>query len=820
MKVSYNWLLQYIDINLQPLQVAEMLTSIGLEVESIEKNQIVKGGLQNLVIGKITSKAKHPNADKLCLTTVNIGNGNDLKIVCGAPNVEVGQKVIIAPVGTTIFPANKDPFEIREVKIRGEISEGMICAEDEIGLGTKHDGILVLNNDAKVGLLAKEYFEIIDDVVFEVSITPNRGDAASHIGVARDLAACLNKKIKIPSVAKFKTDKNALAIDVVVENSGLCQRYSGLSIMDVNIGESPRWLQNRLKLIGLKPINNIVDITNFVLHECGQPLHAFDAACITNLSSGKIGNKVIIKTLQAGTKFITLDGVERQLTNDDLMICNEEQTMCIAGVMGGKNSGINNNTKNIFLESAYFNPASIRKTAKRHDLQSDASFRFERGTDPNSTIYALKRAALLIKEIAGGKIASEIVDVYPNPIKDVQISLSYTAADTLIGQQIDRKIIKSICERLNFKIQKQTTKGLTLLVPPFKTDIKREVDVIEEILRIYGCDKISIPAKINSSIQTFDKPDKQRFTNNIAEYLSGTGFSEIISNSLTKHDNNNALSISSESNIVNILNPLSADLNIMRNSLLYGGLEAVSYNLNRKNFNIKFYEIGKTYFKKNSRYEESEHLALFLSGIQDNEQWNSSKKNISIYFIKGCVESIFNRIGINNYTTEYLNNNANKNDWYNKVFTEESLIYKNDNHLLAVSGKIQRSVLKHFDVKQDVYFADIDLTYILKLIQPGTIFYKSISKFPGVRRDLSLLIDRSVQFDEIKKIAFETNNRLLKEINIFDVYEGKQIDANKKSYSIYMILQDEHKTLIDKEIEDVMNKLILNFKSKLNAEIR
>ncbi|MBN4065918.1 phenylalanine--tRNA ligase subunit beta [Candidatus Amoebophilus asiaticus] len=818
MRISYSWLKEYIELDQSPEELAEILTNIGLEVEGIEQYGTVKGGLEGLLVGEVIEKAKHPNANKLCLTKVNIGNNKDLQIVCGAPNVEVGQRVVVAPVETTIHPVQADPFKIKKVRIRGEMSEGMICSEDEIGLGTDHSGIIVLDKKAKVGSEVKDHYEVERDVVFEIGLTPNRVDAASHIGVARDLAAILSKKIKLPSVDEFEIDGHENPIDIIVEDTKLCPRYSGLTITGIHLEPSPVWLQKKMESIGLKPINNIVDITNFVLQEMGQPLHAFDAKKITNLASGKCGEKVIVKTLKEGTKFITLDEAERKLSREDLMICNEEEGMCIAGVMGGIDSGITEKTKDVFLESAYFNPVSIRKTAKRHSIQSDASFRFERGADPNITLFALKRAALLIKEIAGGKISSDIIDIYPKPVKNFTINLKYSNVDRLIGETLDRNIIKKICSNLGMEIEQDTKDGLKLSVPPAKVDVQREADVIEEILRIYGYNNISIPSKISTSVSSLAKPDRGGLRNTVATYLSNIGYYEIFNNSLVK----SAKLEKGDSSAAKVLNPLSADLSSLRENMIYGGMETISYNMNRQTLDLKLYEMGNCYRKSASGYNETEHLALYLTGDVVKERWNATKnKKVNTFYLKGCVENIFQSLGISDYEIVVKKDAGTDNESGINIFAPaETLIYYSNNKQLGVVGRITGDLLDQFDVKQDVYYGDINLSLVWEIIDEQEITFKSIPRFPHVRRDLSLLLNSSVKFQEIEQIAYETEKKLIREINVFDVYEGKQIEKGKKSYSVSFILQDKNRTLTDEEVDKVMEKLISRFKNKLNTEIR
>lgn len=815
MKISYNWLKQYIDINIEPVELAKILTSIGLEVGSIEHFEPVKGGLKGLIIGEVKTSTKHPNADKLSLTTVDIGKQDLLRIVCGAPNVEIGQKVVVATIGT-ILHKGEESFSIKESKIRGELSQGMICAEDEIGLGTSHEGILVLPPETTIGMQASEYFKIESDVVLEVDITPNRIDAASHIGVARDLAAFLNLKYKKPSVDNFQIDDESNVFKIIVENTEACPRYSGITISGVTIAESPEWLKNKFKAIGLNPINNVVDITNFVLQELGQPLHAFDADKIS-------GKTVVVKTLAEGSSFISLDGTERKLAAQDLMICNSNEGMCIAGVYGGLNSGVNENSKNIFLESACFNPKFIRKTAKRHGLSTDASFRFERGTDPNITVYALKRAALMIREIAGGKITSPIIDVYPEPVSDFVVIVSYANITRLLGKKIDKEIIKNILLALEIKIAEESDAELTLHVPPYRVDVQREVDIIEEILRIYGYNNIEIPIEITSSLSYAPKPDKDKIENMISDYLTNNGFNEIMCNSLSKSTYYDMMISFPKEDLVMIMNPLSNDLDSMRQTLICGGLESVIFNINHKNHNLKLYEFGNCYqLTKNTsddvleKYNETQHLAIFLTGNKTEQTWMSKEEPASFYQLKTYAQNILNRLGINPDNFEQMSTGEGL---YNDLFSE-GLVFKSQNKEILTIVIVNRKLLKTFDIDQEVFYADFNWTNVLSLLKLNNVKYSEISKFPEVRRDLALLLDKHITFEEIKNIAFQTEKKLLKKVSLFDVYEEKNLGENKKSYAVNFILQDEQKTLTDKQIESVMSSLIASFEKNLNAKIR
>lgn len=833
MKISFNWLKQYLNVNLPAEEVARLLTDCGLEVEAIEPFESIKGGLQGLVIGEVITCEKHPNADKLKLTTVNIGEENLLHIVCGGPNVAAGQKVVVAVVGAKLFPAEGEPFEIKKSKIRGEVSEGMICAEDEIGLGKSHEGVLVLPADAKVGMSAKEFFNVEEDVVFEIGLTPNRADAASHIGVARDLFAVLKSQqssvgspqssmvdgrwsIQIPSVDNFKVDNNDLQISVEVVDSSACPRYSGITISGVEVKESPAWLKNKLKAIGVGPINNIVDITNYVLHECGQPLHAFDADEIK-------GKKVIVRTAKEGEKFVTLDKVERTLTANNLMICNSGEAMCIAGVFGGIKSGISEKTKNIFLESAYFSPASIRKTSKHHGLKTDASFRFERGCDPEITVYALKRAAMLIKEIAGGKVSSQVVDVYPQHILPATIHLHYKTVDQLVGEVIDRSSIKNILQSLDIIITKEDSEGLHLTIPTHKVDVTREVDVVEEILRIYGYNKIAAPSKLYSSLPSVTKTDREKIQNTISDYLCSNGFYEIMNNSLTKSKYSELARLEVSEN-VKIINPLSQDLDVMRQNILFGGLEAIEYNRNRKHTDLKFFEFGKTYHNTSAslsatsvgknHFKEVNHLALFVTGKKFEASWNGDKSAADFFFLKSFVKNILERLGINSQHQK-----LSESPLQNNLISSGLSIHTNERAIVEY-GVVKKSVLKNFDITTDVFIADFNWDALMKLVRTKDQQISEVPKFPQVRRDLSMLIDRNMSYAEIESIAYKTEKNLLKEINLFDVYDGDKIEAGKKSYAVTFILQDEKQTLTDNQIDKIMNRLMEAFEKQAGAVIR
>ncbi len=808
MKISYNWLKQFLNIDWPAEKTGELLTDLGLEIEGIEPFESVKGGLKGVIVGKVMSCEQHPNADRLKVTTVDIGADALLKIVCGAPNVAEGQKVPVATIGTTLYTEEGESWKIKKGKIRGEVSEGMICAEDELGLGKSHDGIMVLDEKIEIGTPAAEIFKIENDHVFEIGLTPNRADAMSHWGTARDLKAGLlqkeiNTELITPSVSSFHVDSRTLKIDIDVEDYDLAPRYCGLTITGLKVEESPVWLQNRLKAIGLTPKNNIVDITNYVLHELGQPLHAFDASKIT-------GNKVIVKTLPEGTKFTTLDEVERELSSEDLMICDGEKPMCIAGVFGGIHSGVTEATTSIFLESAYFNPVSIRKTAKRHGLNTDASFRFERGIDPNITDYALKRAALLIIDIAGGEISSDVMDFYPKKIEDFQVRLSFDNAKKLIGEEIPRETIKSILTSLEIKVNNVTEAGLGLTVPAYRNDVQREADVIEEILRVYGYNNIETTEKLNASISNTSKFEDYKLRNVIGNQLASQGFYEILSNSLTTPKYTELSDNLKTDHDVSMLNPLSNDLSVMRQSLLFSGLEAVSYNINRKRDNLKLYEFGKSYHHYDSGREEIKHLALFVSGNKNSMRWNAPIQKSDFFYLKGIVNSTLERLGLSGHKVSPI-----KNDIFSEGISLELGKVK-----LVEFGIINKKILKHFGISQEVLYADFNWDNILELAKGNDIKFKGIPKYPEVRRDFALLIDDTIKFEDIDKIAMQTEKHLLKDVDLFDVYHGKNLPNGKKSYAVSFTLQDEKKTLTDKQIDKIMSKLQANFEKQLGAELR
>ena len=820
MNISYNWLKEYLQFDLSPQETADALTSIGLETGGVEEIQTIKGGLEGLVIGEVLTCIDHPNSDHLHLTTVNIGDGNEpLNIVCGAPNVAAGQKVVVATVGTKLY-AGDEEFTIKRSKIRGEESLGMICAEDEIGIGASHDGIMVLPADAKVGTPAKDYFNVKSDFVLEVDITPNRIDAASHFGVARDLAAYLKQAgephtLTKPSVEGFTIDKKTGGIDVVVENTEACPRYSGLTIRNITVKESPDWLKNKLLLIGLRPINNIVDITNFVLHETGHPMHAFDVNEI-------IGNRVVVRTLPDKTKFVTLDEQERELSENDLMICNTENGMCIAGVFGGLKSGVTESTKDVFLESAYFNPTWVRKTARRHGLNTDSSFRFERGADPNNTVYVLKRAAMLIKELADGEIEGDVRDIYANPIEQPRVTLSLQKTISLIGKNIPEETVKSILESLEIAIENETETSLTLRIPTYRTDVLREVDVIEDILRIYGYNNVEISDSLKANLSYQTPTDRKHALQTlISEQLTANGFSEIINNSLTKksyYDGNETFLLNQ---CVALLNPLSNDLGVMRQTLLYGGLESIAYNRNRKNSDLRFYEFGNCYHfdaeKKNdakilAEYSEETRLALWICGKRNAKNWAQAETESSVFELKAHVENILSRLGLpaNALFFENIHNDA---------FSVAMSVRTRARHIGAW-GVVPKKRLKTFDIDTDVFFAELHWDNLMKETEKQSVQFAEISKFPAVKRDLALLIDTKTTFAEIEQIARKSEKKLLKEISLFDVYEGKNLPEGKKSYAVNFVLQDEEKTLNDKQIDSVMNKIQGNLERELGVSLR
>ncbi|HCF04197.1 phenylalanine--tRNA ligase subunit beta [Flavobacterium sp.] len=806
MKISYNWIKQFIKIDWQSEETAALLTDLGLEVEMVEKYQSVKGGLEGIVVGHVLTCVPHPDADRLKITTVDLGDGVPVQIVCGASNVAAGQKVPVATIGTVLYDKEGESFTIKKGKIRGQESHGMICAEDEIGLGTSHEGIMVLDASLQPGTSAATVFKIENDEVFEIGLTPNRADAMSHFGTARDLRAGMlqsgvNVELITPSVSNFRVDKRTLKIDIDVKESKLVPRYCGVTISGITVKPSPTWLQNRLKAIGLNPKNNIVDVTNYVLHELGQPLHAFDAA--------KISGKVIVKTMPSGTKFTTLDDVERSLHEEDIMICDENGPLCIAGVFGGKESGVSESTTAIFLESAYFNPVSVRKTAKRHQLNTDASFRFERGIDPSITEYALKRAALLIQEVAGGEITSDIIDVYPKKVEDFSVFLNFNKVTKIIGQEIPKDIIKKILVSLDIKVNSVTDSGLGLTIPAYRVDVQREIDVIEEILRVYGYNNIKFSNKVNATIANSPRTEDYKIQNVVANQLNSQGFHEIMANSLTTANYIQLSDLLKEEHNVTMLNPLSSDLATMRQSLLFSGLEAISYNINRKNTDLKLFEFGKTYHNYPSGYEETKHLTLFLTGNRNQETWTIGQKPTDFFLFKGYVNAVLERLGIQKTQNQPLATD---------VYSEGIAISLGKDTIVEI-GVVKKSILKHFGIKQEVFYADFNWAAILKLIS-NKIKFTEIPKYPEVRRDLALLLDQAVTYESIYTIAKQTEKSLLKNIDLFDVYEGQNLPEGKKSYALSFSIQDSSKTLTDEQIDKIMSKLQKNFETELGAILR
>ena len=818
MNISYKWLKEYLNSSLSPHEIAAALTRLGLETGSVEEVESIRGGLKGLVVGEVLTCQKHPGSDHLSITTVDLGNGEVAPIVCGAPNVAAGQKVIVATVGTVLYKGDES-FTIQKSKIRGEVSAGMICAEDEIGLGNDHNGILVLDTSAVPGTPASAWFNIESDFCLEVDLTPNRIDSASHIGVARDLAAFLRQSQEIsytrPSVDSFQVTQRTHPIAVTVENPEACARYAGVSISGITIAESPDWLKNRLRVIGLKPINNVVDITNYVLFETGQPLHAFDLAAVK-------GKKILVKTLPAGTKFRTLDEVERSLDEKDLMICNESEGMCIGGVFGGFDSGIKNETTDLFLESALFNPVYIRKTARRHGLNTDASFRFERGVDPNGTLYALKRAALLICELAGGVISSEIVDVVADPavLEPFAVTVSYKNIHRLIGKELPVPQIKNILQSLEIKIVAEDENGLDLAVPPYRVDVRREADVIEELLRIYGYNNVEAGTAVKSTLQHASHPDKLKLQNLISEILTAQGFNEIMCNSLTRLTNYETLTTFKEENCVKLYNPLSADLNVMRQTLLFGGLETILRNTNFRNSDLKLYEFGNVYFFDGTRnaqnpvknYTEEEHIGIWVTGNKEPENWVNKAQPASFFTLKSYLEKILSRLGISPDGCQIKS--------FSSELYSDGLVYHFNNQKIAQIGLVSKNTLKVNGLQAEVCYADIHWTLLLNAIKKLKVSYTPLPKFPEVRRDLALLVDQEVEFGTIKMWAHRTERELLKSVSIFDVYEGEHLPEGKKSYAISFLLRDDSKTLNDKQIEKVMEKLINTFQRELGAQIR
>ena len=803
MKISYNWLKQFIKIEENSAETSALLTDLGLEVEVVEKFQTVKGGLEGVVAGRILTCEQHPNADRLKVTTVDLGNGIPVQIVCGANNVAQGQIVPVATIGTMLYDKDGIGFQIKKGKIRDQESHGMICAEDELGLGTGHDGIMVLDESIVPGTPAAQIFHIENDEVFEIGLTPNRADAMSHMGVARDLkAGLLQRNISVelitPSVSKFKVDKRTLKIDVDVQDAKLAPRYCGVTISGITVSPSPEWLQNRLKSIGITPKNNIVDVTNYVLHDLGQPLHAFDANRITG--------KIKVKNVEAGTKFTTLDDVERTLHAEDLMICDEKGPIALAGILGGKHSGVSETTSAIFLESAYFNPICVRKTAKRHSISTDASFRFERGIDSNITAYALKRAALLIQEVAGGEITSDIVDFFPRKIEDSPVFLHFAKAAKIIGQEISKETIKKILVSLDIKINTMSDAGLGLMVPAYRVDVTREIDVIEEILRVYGYNNIGFSKKFNATVSYSARTEDYKVQDIISNQLVSLGFNEIMANSLTTASYVGLSETVKEENTVKMLNPLSADLAVMRQSLLFSGLEAVSFNINRRNLDLRLFEFGKTYHKIEGGHDEIKHLTLIETGNRFDESWTVPSAKSDFFLFKGYVESVLSRLGIERFKTQPI-----KSD----VFGEGIALYLGSECLVEF-GTVKKSILKHFDIKQEVLFADFNWQAVHKLVS-NKVKFTEIAKYPEMRRDLALLLDKDVMFENVYRVAKLTEKSLLKNINLFDVYEGDKLPEGKKSYAVSFVMQDNSKTLTDVQIDKVMSKIMSNLETELGA---
>ena len=820
MNISYKWLKEYVDFDLTAQQVCDALTSTGLEVDALEEVQSIKGGLKGLYVGKVLTCEAHPNSDHLHVTTVDLGKGEPSQIVCGAPNVAAGQKVIVADLGCVLYDGDNE-FVIKKSKLRGVESNGMICAEDEIGVGTSHDGIIVLSEDAVVGMPAAEYYHLESDWLIEVDITANRADGLSHWGVARDLYAWLKSngyetKMHRPDCSKFKVDNRNLPVNVTIENQDACKRYACVSITDCNVKESPDWLKNKLTTIGLRPINNIVDITNYIMMAYGQPLHCFDADMVK-------GHQIVVKTMPDGTPFQTLDGVEHKLSGRDLAICNAEDPMCIAGVFGGKGSGTYETTKNVVLESAYFHPTWIRKSARRHGLSTDASFRFERGIDPNGTIYALQQAAILCQELAGGKVSMDICDVYPEPMKNPVVELSYKYVHDLVGKEIPHTTIKGICESLEMRVLNETAEALTLEIPAYRVDVQRPCDVVEDILRIYGYNNVEIPTQLKSSLVIKgDEDQKHKLANTVSEQLVGEGFNEILNNSLTKSAYYSEHNTYPEANCVKILNPLSTDLNVMRQTLLFGGLESIQHNVNRKRQNLRFFEFGNVYIftpeKQNlddpmQAYKEQYHAALWVTGKRVEGSWAHQNEDATFFELSAYVENIMRRIGVKPGMTV---RKKSEND----IFSNGLTIENRGGKKLVEMGIISKKLQKQFGLDNPVYYAELNWTVLMKVIKKNEVLYTEISKFPAVSRDLALLVDNSVEFAQIEQVARQTEKKLLKKVELFDVYEGDKLPVGKKSYAVNFILQDEEKTMGDKQIDAIMQKLIINIKKQLNAELR
>lgn len=820
MNISYKWLKEYVDFDLTPQHVAEALTSCGLEVGGLEEVQTIRGGLKGLYVGKVLTCEPHPNSDHLHITTVDLGKGEPQQIVCGAHNVAANQKVIVADLGCVLYDGDKE-FVIKRSKLRGVESLGMICAEDEIGVGTSHDGIIVLPEDAPIGMPAAEYYNLESDWVIEVDITANRSDALSHYGVARDLYAWLKQnnyqtELHKPNCDAFEVDNESLTIDVEVKNTEACKRYACVSISNCEVKESPEWLQNKLKIVGIRPINNIVDITNYIMMAYGQPMHCFDADMVA-------GHKIVVTTQPEGTKFITLDGEEHSLSERDLSICNANEAMCIAGIFGGKGSGTYENTRNIVLESAYFHPTWIRKSARRHGLSTDASYRFERGIDPNGQVYALKQAAILCKELAGGQVSMQIKDVYPEPIEGSKVVLTYDYVNSLIGKEIGKDTIKSIVTSLDMKIEAENENQIEILVPAYRVDVKRPCDVVEDILRIYGYNNVEIPLQLKGTLTIPTDEDRNRkYINLISEQLVGGGFNEILNNSLTKVSYYKDLNCYTEETTVKILNPLSADLGVMRQTLLFGGLESIVRNANRKNSNLRFFEFGNCYHYDESKkeadklikaYTQDQHLGLWVTGKRVENSWAHPNEDTSFYELKAYVENILVRLGLSLQAVTLVKGE-------NNIFEDSISIVTKAGKIIAELGIVAYKLTKNMGITNEVFFADIYWDNLLKAVKKHVVEYKEISKYPAVSRDLALLVDKTVEFEQIKEIAYSTEKKLLKAVELFDVYEGKNLPEGKKSYAVNFILQDEQKTLNDKQIDSIMKKLIDNLTKRLNAELR
>ena len=820
MNISYKWLKEYVDFDLTPQHVAEALTSCGLEVGGLEEVQTIRGGLKGLYVGKVLTCEPHPNSDHLHITTVDLGKGEPQQIVCGAHNVAANQKVIVADLGCVLYDGDKE-FVIKRSKLRGVESLGMICAEDEIGVGTSHDGIIVLPEDASIGMPAAEYYNLESDWVIEVDITANRSDALSHYGVARDLYAWLKQnnyqtELHKPNCDAFEVDNESLTIDVEVKNTEACKRYACVSISNCEVKESPEWLQNKLKIVGIRPINNIVDITNYIMMAYGQPMHCFDADMVA-------GHKIVVTTQPEGTKFITLDGEEHSLSEKDLSICNANEAMCIAGIFGGKGSGTYENTRNIVLESAYFHPTWIRKSARRHGLSTDASYRFERGIDPNGQVYALKQAAILCKELAGGQVSMQIKDVYPEPIEGSKVVLTYDYVNSLIGKEIGKDTIKSIVTSLDMKIEAENENQIEILVPAYRVDVKRPCDVVEDILRIYGYNNVEIPLQLKGTLTIPTDEDRNRkYINLISEQLVGGGFNEILNNSLTKVSYYKDLNCYTEETTVKILNPLSADLGVMRQTLLFGGLESIVRNANRKNSNLRFFEFGNCYHYDESKkeadklikaYTQDQHLGLWVTGKRVENSWVHPNEDASFYELKAYVENILVRLGLSLQAVTLVKGE-------NNIFEDSISIVTKAGKIIAELGIVAYKLTKNMGITNEVFFADIYWDNLLKAVKKHVVEYKEISKYPAVSRDLALLVDKTVEFEQIKEIAYSTEKKLLKAVELFDVYEGKNLPEGKKSYAVNFILQDEQKTLNDKQIDSIMKKLIDNLTKRLNAELR